>query len=295
MTIRFINGQNFIHLQHSQLRDPDGHLLDGLYKKPKLAKLNGSIVLRLVETPFSSEFKIRKRLFLQGIAIVNELQDLPGIYRHINHCFVERVKNKTYDQQIKIESYDECYKYDLMTCLHTPPENKLKGIWILKLLDTLQQMHNRERYHLDIKEENIFVGADPQTIVLGDFDCAWKKGYPSNLGLGTCECLPPEFSELVERFGDKIPKSESEFNEYKNFLASRDVWAMGLVFYRLVKGERLHYYQYPRKDQIARIPFIRNEPQYDAVEYVIWRMLCPEPRDRISAREAYKMMQCAIQ
>ncbi|KAH9252410.1 hypothetical protein BASA81_009696 [Batrachochytrium salamandrivorans] len=122
-------------------------------------------------------------------------------------------------------------------CDRTPkiPE-PLAKTFFLDIAGAVNYIHSQGVVHGDIKEENILVGVEAETLKrvlkLCDFGYS-RKGIPGSAPMkiyGTREFCPPELVDNMSKYMQR-KKTKHGVVGY-----AQDVWALGLVLYLMIHG-----------------------------------------------------------
>lgn len=137
-----------------------------------------------------------------------------------------------------------------------------------QIASALAAAHDAGVVHLDLKPDNVVVvdGVVPRAVLL-DFGVSRALGERAT-GEGTLDFMAPE------QLGDEV------------IGGAADVYALGLVLFELVTGQRAFVGETPMARAIARLthkPAILGEPVPPALSSLIDACLCRHPADRPSA------------
>jgi len=117
-------------------------------------------------------------------------------------------------------------------------QNNMEKIqMLLNLIDTLQYLHTKGLYHLDIKLENILVCFN-KTPILIDFGCCLSDNDIINIKAmkGTYAYFPPE--RLRQQSSELFDK-DSESKEYysKEHFSKFDSWSLGCIVLSMIDSD----------------------------------------------------------
>jgi len=73
-------------------------------------------------------------------------------------------------------------------------DEKLARTYFQQLIEGLEYLHSKGVAHMDLKLENLLLGADCK-LKIADFDLAWVEGDRTVRGKGTCNYRSPELME----------------------------------------------------------------------------------------------------
>lgn len=120
-----------------------------------------------------------------------------------------------------------------------------KENFMASALETLAAIHKKNQLHLDIKEKNLLVDIDPKTKALKpifiDFECSADIRAPERgtEDISTIEYWPPEYIDAYNKAYSATNKEEKVLFKQRLISAKNtkmDIWALGLIFYRLQYG-----------------------------------------------------------
>ena len=256
-------------------------------------KTNRKVVLKLGRTDLNNP------VFSDAIRYEGQLLSNlkhPGIVQVLPISYVGKIQEPLYfERAIGIQGQPWFYVMEplmgnslaeLLGKKKPLPVNVAAAIAI-NLVNTLAYLHHREPSiaHLDIKPENIMfrhplTRTSPLEPVLIDFGVAVMKGGRS--GGGTLPTMPPDYLDFIEH---RLPP------ETKVDLNVVDIYALGVVMYRMVTGE------YPfsgwgnnglttsiRKG-VYRAPSELNKKISQDLDDLIYRWMNREPTRRPSLKQ----------
>lgn len=167
-----------------------------------------------------------------------------------------------------------------------------------KLLTDLSKLHEKGIVHRDIKWSNITLDNDHNpTIIDKGLSCSLDDHEAKKSGAGTILLCSPELARAGIEEDEKLI--------VESCTPSRDIWALGLVFYTMFISESIpwsdegplnpwdqcemsieHISQLQQND----IDRVFPKPAPETIDYVIWEMLRVDPKKRISTPMALKKL-----
>lgn len=219
------------------------------------------------------------------IALLKELQGQEGILQII----------------VSAETEARCYLItelfqdkDLETLFRTKTEFSLKRkeMIAIQMMHGLQNLHNSNIVHRDLKLLNIFISLRPLKIAIGDLGSAVKLGDTkiAKKETGTYSSMAPE---RIKAF-----KNEEEWIETTTYAS--DIWSMGLILFSLFHPQTGQAMRFQTAKQLKKT--IQNLTQEEIEKELddsgiedpfidlIKQMLQVEPEKRASARDIYEQL-----
>lgn len=203
-----------------------------------------------------------------------------------------------------------------------------------QLLRALVHLHDDNILHRDIKLGNIMVNTTGEMIdevVISDFgsSCHADDDEAKSQADGTIFYNPPEYcvsprpheehenqdiqelskEELTERIRqiDKERKKEIREITLNATTTKLDVWATGITLLQLCEDRVEDWKDNPYKQILQMPPFeqraaianleedwLHKPGNVNSVEHLIWKMLRPNPEDRIDSREALAELEALL-
>lgn len=161
--------------------------------------------------------------FKTEIKIMSRLLNFPKVAK-ILHSNLES-KNPYYIMKF----YENGNLQDFYTPKKLKNDFKLQQEIFLDMIDCIKELHNKNKYHRDIKPDNFLID-DNENILVSDFglsvdlDSTSKRITKSLEYAGTDGYCPPEFSKKAGAF--------------KNPDAQSDIYMLGKSFYSLLTGDK---------------------------------------------------------
>ncbi|THH19018.1 hypothetical protein EW146_g2071 [Bondarzewia mesenterica] len=90
-----------------------------------------------------------------------------------------------------------------------------------RLIDAVEECHNRGVFHRDLKLDNVLVSSDGAQVWLTDFGLATSDAMSKEFGCGTSNFMSPECL--------RIDPSVQSFSTVRN-----DIWALGVILFNMV-------------------------------------------------------------
>lgn len=182
---------------------------------------------------------------------------------------------------------------DLAQLLQMPLTETQKRSIMIQLLEGYADLHQLGYVHRDVKAENIFYIMDTEgniTIKIADLGLScpaeWKEEYQF---AGSPLFYSPELGKVLT---NQLKPREVDFTK-------SDIWGLGLICYRLYKGEHPKYVEAGIKFSpeyvkwvklIAQLTNISGLNKEDPIESLIASMLDCDFNTRPSAAEALEML-----
>jgi serine/threonine protein kinase len=230
---------------------------------------------------------------------LEKLNDVDGVIRQ--YACIETIhKDKTPKYVVFHTWCNRGELLDLMLKKELNPEEKKRIT--SKLLQTLTKMHELGVYHRDLKPDNILIDENGNPIIT-DFDMAYttKEGLPDQeeLGLinGTMVYFAPEHVGRIFALSGNV----GLMNTTEEDLARNDVWAMGLILYCLYYDDfpesMSDVFEWEEIDLRMSLVLLSNKKERivpksgDPVKELISKMLCTDPKTRITAKNAFQEFQ----
>jgi tRNA A-37 threonylcarbamoyl transferase component Bud32 len=133
--------------------------------------------------------------------------------------------------------------------------------YVNKIADALQHVHNNGKMHLDLKPDNVLLGAEGQ-LLLSDFGLA--QDIHRTISQPIQEKGTPQYAAPEQLYNGK-PRPES------------DQYALGVMVYEWLSGNR-PFYVAPHPDDNLRPERIEGISR--KMERVVFKALKPKPEDR---------------
>ena len=153
------------------------------------------------------------------------------------------------------------------------PENTCVPLWkvvkyVNQIASALQYMHDEKLIHMDLKPENVLIGADGQ-ILLSDFGLAQtvhNTVSQPTLYMGTFKYAAPEHLHYGK------PCKES------------DQYSLGVMVYEWLSGKRPFFLHAPHPDRNVRFEPLHGRIQGISrkIEQVVFKALKPKPKNRFT-------------
>lgn len=174
---------------------------------------------------------------------------IPGEIDMMRRCLaVEGVVHLEWGGQIKDKHYlimEDCLKGDLLDALNCRMFKTATQITNLvsDLAGGLKELHGLGIAHRDIKPDNIFLTVDRAK--LGDLGSACHIDNPQKCALieGTVSYFSPE----------KALHWLSKTSMSLSMMEKADIWAMGLIFYRLFTGHDPYFLTHPDRHTLSQL------------------------------------------
>jgi calcium-dependent protein kinase len=192
--------------------------------------------------------------------------DHPNIIK----CFENFESNEKFF--ITLEYLDGGSLFSYLRSFSSPLPLEQVSLIMSSVLKALRYCHQQGVIHRDVKLENLFLQLNPNlSVKLGDFGSAvWSQQRGKYVG--TLTYLAPEV--FTGDYDEKV-----------------DIWACGIVLYVLITGHSPYNESDPKKirkmiknAELGLEKLCLSKDLQDLLE----KMLCPQPKLRISAAEALK-------
>lgn len=305
--VQYFHDKVVIHLKSSKKKGRKGKpLKDGSFKKVTLSvKLTerglGKVLANGVsEITENSESKSSKPDHLREVAdrerhFLTKWRGKRGIVRFKNVSRYFSKDKKTEKQSVLMRYYN---RGDLLRYIRRPDLNltrEEKNEILLDVLYGLKCIHSDNAVHLDIKPDNILLETTSKSAREKGISAAiCDFGFCSYLNetvsvAGTIFYMSPEIVESLYK-GDK-----EEINPVGQ---PSDMWSVGATFWLLYTGKRtpaMQYLKEQKKLKLGVVDIMKDEnaipePEKDTVEHLIWRMMRPRPKDRVTSAEALETL-----
>jgi len=178
-----------------------------------------------------------------------------------------------------------------------------RKIIFLRLVEMVAELHRKKMVHRDIKPDNILVHQTNRfEIVFGDVGslCRETDSARRREKCGTPFYLTPEQATIrhLESTVTATPELNHALCEWwvETASYSSDMWALGVTLFELFK---YNYFPWvPPEASKTRGPWLKAmseidpnkpllaKPAENSPLYLVWRMLTPDPKTRITAEEA---------
>ena len=171
-----------------------------------------------------------------------------------------------------------------------------------QLLSSLNQLHARKLIHRDLKPANIVLSQGAHGSLkayicdlasLCTFESDERQEYRT-----TCWYVPPECAKahLEDEAHAKITSAKN-FDVIPSFSAvvtdKLDVWSLGLILYQMFFNRRTSWMEASSDDKVV-LKLVADlterwfiEPKRGSIEHLIWAMLRINPRERLTASQAF--------
>jgi serine/threonine protein kinase len=171
-----------------------------------------------------------------------------------------------------------------------PKNTQIRAMFEASL--ALAKMHQDNYVHLDLKPENIYLKWAPDhpdaiEVGLGDFGEA-RELTPKNLKKmdewgGTPHYHPPErYAKVYRVFAQNPELCEKTFQmNLESLVKAGDVYAQGKTFLELATGKFL-----TNEEGLA---FAKGEMPEDPILALAWKMMRPEPKERLTMHEVLEV------
>lgn len=234
------------------------------------------------------------------------LKDVPHIIQthSITSCSTPVSNDYVKEHQILLLEY--CDKGSLNELIENSViSNRVKNKIAQELLEGVIGMHAKGVINRDLKLDNILIKTDPNNpkeikVVITDFGLAIEKDDPKieQEIRGT----PPYIAPEVWAHSPKIDINDPERLKltYEDITSKVDDWSVGCILWKLFTGKDLPwegimsqpnwtafkagFEMMSRKNNLP-------EPARDSPEWIAWKMLRPNPKDRMSKEEALSRLK----
>ena len=233
--------------------------------------------------------KLRKKYKIKGKNLNSEIKKEIAILKKLKHPNIIKLKEVLYSQKKDniyfIMEFLNSGQIEKIANLKNPSKTQKKDLKkkMYKIFDSIRYLHDFAKIaHFDLKEENI-LNCEKNSVKIIDFGCSVflpENKMVKNSCNGTLAYLPPEVLLKKEKMvnGEKV-----------------DIWALGILAYFLVTGNRV-FFDFSNFDDFSRkIQFLKFLEKLFFPEWVcenfkkiIKSCLSIDPEKRPSAKELMK-------
>ena len=217
--------------------------------------------------------KMLKPTHLTNSEIVKEFREEAGNLLRLKHEHIVNVE--------EVGTTEDNAPYLVMeyapngTLRDVHPKNTRVPLWkvvkyVNQIASALQYMHDEKLMHMDLKPENVLIGAEGQ-LLLSDFglvQTVHDTVSQPTLNMGTCEYAAPE------HFHYGKPCKES------------DQYSLGVMVYEWLSGKRPFFLHAPHPDHNVRFEPLHGGGQGISrkIEQVVFKALKAKPKDRFTVK-----------